>query len=267
MSEGNRNKEWARRSIPALWAQGDKGPGAFVSALAGTFDESEEARYRSAMMRYPYGPAMRQACAYLDARTFPAADDDARLRALGQNFQLRRFPTESGASYEERLGLAWDLHGQGGTAIAVRKNLEAFGFPQIEILEECYSGLLPEGAEYHWSFVVVLGPNYGSLPIGGMFLGSFVLGSPATGYLGLGTFSAAQVDDVVRLILEGRQAHDCPIRVVFRFGDAPVLGLISLGSFVLGGSIGSGVAIREIQGRHMLGSWYLGTTTFAGFGV
>jgi hypothetical protein len=54
---------------------------------------------------------------------------------------------------------------------------------------------------------------------------------------------------------------------VFRFADAAVLGLITLGNFFLSGSATAGVAIREIQGRRMLGSWYLGTSTLKDFGV
>lgn len=268
MSEGNRNKEWAFRSVQAEWMTGDRGAAALSSALAGGFDEGERALYVSSMLRYPYGPAMLQTCAIIEAETFPAANDDDRLRRIGENYQLRRYPTESGAQYEKRLGLAWDLHEEGGTAIAVRKALEGYGFPEIYILEEWEWNILPSGVEYHWAYTIVLGPSYGNLNITGMYLGTWILGDEATGHLGLGSFSAAQIDDVIRLgIIDMRQVHDCPVRIVFRFGDAPLLGFIILGSFILGGSPGSGVAIREIQGRRMLGSWYLGTSTLKGFGV
>lgn len=266
MAEGNRNKLWARRSLRVEWSQGDKGSGAFASALAGGFDEGERALYVSSMLRYPYGPYMLVTTARLGATNFPAADDDERLRRLGDNYQLQRFPTETGERFEQRLGLAWDLHTEGGTAIAVRKALEAYGFGEINILEECYVTLTGSD-EYQWAWVVVIGPSFGSVNISGMILGSFVLGSEASGYLGLGSFSSEEIDDIVRLMLDARQVHDMPVRLVFRFGDAPLLGMITLGSFPLGGSAGSGVAIREIQGRRMLGNWYLGTSTLDGFGV
>lgn len=266
MSEGDRNKTWALRSLRNEGMGGAKGPSAFASALAGGFDEGERALYVSSMLRYPYGPFMLITTARLGASNFPAAGDASRLRRLGDNYQLRQYPTETDERFEQRLGTAWDLHEEGGTAIAVRKALEAYGFGEINILEECYVTLTGSD-EYQWAWVVVFGPSFGSVNISGMILGSFVLGSEASGYLGLGSFSSEEIDDVVRLMLDTRQAHDMPIRLIFRFGDAPLLGMIMLGSFPLGGSAGSGVAIREIQGRHMLGNWYLGTSTLDGFGV
>jgi hypothetical protein len=268
MAEGDRNKEWAIRSIRAEWMRGPKGPAAFGSALAGGFDEGERAMYVSSMLRYPYGPAMLLMCARLGASTFPAAGDAERLRRLGTNYQLRQYPTEPDERYELRLGLAWDAHEEGGTAIAVRKAFEGYGFPEIYILEEWEYGVLPSDVDYHWAYTIVVGPAYGDLNITGMYLGSFILGDEATGHLGLGSFSAGRFDDLVRLaVLEPRQVHDCPIRIVFRFADAAVLGLITLGNFFLSGSATAGVAIREIQGRRMLGSWYLGTSTLKDFGV
>lgn len=267
MTELDRNKTWALRSIQAEWMAGARGPANFVSALVGVFDADEEDVYRSLVMRYPYGPAMLLTCARIGARTFPAAADDERLRKIGVNYQLPRFPTESGTSYEKRLGLAWTFHAEGGTSIAVRKALEAYGFAEINILEECYYNILPVGASYHWAWTVVLGPTYGDAFVAGMVIGSWVLGNELSGHLGVGNLSAAQIDDIIRIMLTARQSHDCPMRLIFRFGDVPLLGLITLGSFVLGGSPGSGVAIREIQARHCLGSWYLGTSTFKGFGV
>lgn len=265
MAEGNRNKQWARRSLRVEWAQGDRGPGAFVSALAGGFDEGERALYVSSMLRHPYGPFMLAATARLGATNFPAADDPERLRRIGSNYQLQRFPTESGASYEQRLGLAWDLHEEGGTAIAIRKAFEAYGFTELYILEECYYNVTGSD-EYQWAWTLVFGPDFGTVNISGMYLGAFTLGDEATGYLGLGSFSSEQIDDLVRIALEHRQVHDMPVRFLFRFGDAPLLGLITLGSFYLGGTSG-GVAIRDIQSRRMLGSWYLGTSTLQGFGL
>jgi hypothetical protein len=257
MTEGNRNKQWALRSLRTDAHRGDKGPNAFASALAGGFDEGERAVYVSVMLRYPYGPYMTATTARLGATNFPAAGDAERLRRLADNYQLRQYPTEPDESFEERLGLAWELHEEGGTAIAVRKAFEAYGFPELYILEECDYVVTGFDAEYQWAHTIVFGPNYGFVPIYGQYLGSIVLGSEATGFLGLGSFSDEQIDDLVRIMLDERQVHDMPVRFVFRFGAAPVLGLVNLGApyFFLGGSGDpDGVAIREIQGRRMLGS-------------
>lgn len=267
MTEGNRNKQWALRSLRTEAHRGAKGPSAFASALAGGFDEGERALYVSSMLRYPYGPYMTEATARLGGTNFPAADDPERLRRLGDNFQLRQYATLTGEQYEAMLGLAWELHEEGGTHQGMRKALEAYGFATIEIIEECYFATVSPDAEYHWSYVIVVGPYFGRVDVAGMYLGTWVLGSTESSYLGTGSFSYAQAEDLVRVILDRRQVHDCPIRIIFRFGDAPLLGLISLGSFYLGGTTPSGIAVFEIQGRRMLGSWYLGTSTLEGFGV
>jgi hypothetical protein len=267
VSEGNRNKQWAWRSLRTEAHKGDKGPSAFASALAGGFDEGERAVYVSSMLRYPYGPYMLATTARLGATNFPAADDAERLRRLGDNFQIRKYPTQTGEQYEQMLGLAWELHEEGGTLQGMRKALEAYGFGDIVIAEECYYATLGPDAEYHWSYVIVVGPNFGTVNVAGMYLGTWVLGSTESSHLGTGTFTYEQAEDLVRIILDRRQVHDCPIRLIFRFGNAPLLGLINLGSFYLGGTVPSGIAVFEIQGRRMLGSWYLGTSTLEGFGV
>lgn len=267
MTEPNRCKDWALQSLQVPWMAGARGPGAFASAVCGSLDEGSEAVYRGLCLRYPYGSFTRAACKVVGARVFPAAADEERLAAIGATFQIPRTATETGAEYEERLGLAWAIHGDGGTAASVERVLFTYGFPEITILEECYYQLLQLGAVYHWAFAVVLGPDYGDVNITGMILGAWVLGDPGSSNLGTGNFSSAQVDSVVRVILAWRQVFDMPLRIAFRFGDVPLLGLITLGSFVLGGSLGSGVAFRDIQSRHALGIWRLGSTTFAGFGV
>jgi hypothetical protein len=266
VTEGNRNKQWALRSIRTEAHVGPKGPNAFASALAGGFDEGERAVYVSVMLRYPYGPYMTATTARLGATNFPAAGDAERLRRLADNYQLRQYPTEPDESFEERLGLAWELHEEGGTAIAERKAFEAYGFAEIYILEECDYIITGYECEYQWAWEVVFGPNYGTVPIDGCYLGTAILGDEATGYLGLGSFSSEQLDDLVRIALDHRQAQDMPIRFIFRFGAAALLGLAELGVAVLGGGANN-VAIREIQGRRMVGSCYLGTTTLKGFGV
>lgn len=266
MTEPNRCKDWAYQSLQVPWMVGTRGPAAFASAVCGSFDEGSEAVYRGLCLRYPYGPFTREACKVVGARIFPAADDDARLAAIGSTFQLPRVPTETGARYEERLGLAWSFHAEGGTAIAVRKALEAYGFPEIAILEECYYQILPDGADYSWAFVVVLGPNYGDVNITGMALDDFDLGGEDA-YLGTGNFSKEKIDDLVRLILSTRQVFDCPWSILFRFGDVPLLGMITLDDFYLDGSFGADVAVAPIQQAFALDEFVLGEETLDGFGV
>lgn len=260
------NEQWALASIQTLPMSGPKGPAAFISALASSFDNGAWANYVSWRLRFPEGPYLTTILDRFSASRFPAANDADRLYRIGNTFQLRQYEFESGANFERRCGTAWDLHESGGTSIGVRKGLEAYGFPQIEILEEHiepdYYVLTSGDADFQNAFAVVVGPNYGDLPIEGMILGTWILGSPNS-YLGTGTFSSDRIDDVVRVILEWRQVHDSPLRLIFRFGDAPILGLIQL-PFAVGTG---GAAYREIIGKRMLGQFILGQTVTLGFGV
>jgi hypothetical protein len=263
------NELWALSSLQTLPMAGPKGPAKFISALSSSFDNGTWANYVSWRLRFPEGPYLSVALDRLNASRFPAANDAERLYRIGNTFQLKQYEFESGANFELRCGLAWDLHEDGGTSIAVRKGLEAYGFPQVAILEEHiepeYYVLTSSAADFQWAHAEVFGPNYGDLPIEGLFLGTWVLGSPAS-YLGLGTFSSERIDDVLRVMLEWRQVHDCPLRMIFRFGNAPLLGLLTL-PFTLGGGTGDGAAYREILGRRMLGQFILGQTTTLGFGI
>jgi hypothetical protein len=266
MGIGRANQDWALRSIQTLPMRGPKGPASFVSAMAGAFDNGAWANYVSWRLRFPEGPYLTTILDRLNATRFPASNDAERLYRIGNTFQLKQYEFESNENFELRCGTAWDLHGWGGTLLGVRKGLEAYGFPQIEILEEHiepdYYVLTSTYADYQHALTIVVGPNYGDLPIEGMVLGTWILGSPNS-YLGTGTFSSERIDDVVRVILEWRQVHDAPLRLIFRFGNAAILGLIQL-PFELGGG---GAAYREILGKRMLGSWILGQESFRGFGV
>ncbi len=269
MGIGTSNREWAAASIPTLPMGGPRGPTAFVTALVGSFDNGAWANYVSWRLRFPEGPFMVAALDKLGATKFPASGDDERLYRIGNTFQLKQYEFETDERFELRCGLAFSFHEQAGTSIAVRKGLEHYGFPQIDIIEEHiepeFFNVTSFDAAFQWAWEVFVGPNYGYLPIEGMYLGTMVLGSPNS-YLGTGTFSSERIDDVVRVILEWRQVHDAPIRLGFRFGNPPLLGLITMG-FVLGGDDGDGIAYREILGRRMLGQWALGQETFLGFGV
>jgi hypothetical protein len=266
MGQQNAAKQWAIESVQTLPMAGVKGPSAFVSAVVSSFDNGAWANYVSWRLRFPEGPYLSIVLDRYSASRYPAANDAERLYHIGNTFQLKQYEFELSSNFELRCGTAFDLHGWGGTSIGVRKGLEAYGFPQIEILEEGiepdYYVLTSSAADFQWAFTVVLGPNYGDLPITGMILGVWILGSPNS-YLGTGDFSSERIDDVVRVILEWRQVHDSPLRIVFRFGDAPILGLIQL-PFTLGSG---GAAYREIIGKRMLGQWILGQETFLGFGV
>lgn len=263
------NEEWARSSLRTLPMGGVRGPAAFISTLSSAYDNGAWANYVSWRLRFPEGPYLNVILDRYNASRFPAANDPDRLYRIGNTFQLKQYEFESVSNFELRCGTAWDLHGWGGTSIGVRKGLEAYGFPQIEILEEHIEPdhyvLTSIHADFQNAFTVVVGPNYGELPIDGMILGSWILGSPNS-YLGTGTFSSDRIDDVVRVILEWRQVHDCPLRLVFRFGSASILGLMTL-PFTMGNDAGNGAAYREILGKRMLGQFILGQTTTLGFGV
>jgi hypothetical protein len=132
----------------------------------------------------------------------------------------------------------------------VRKAFEAYGFPQLSILEECDYALIAEGAEYHWAELFVVGPNYGDLPIEGCILDTAILDSP-NAYLGTGTFSKERIDDLVRgVVLEWRQVHD----------------MVTLDNVTLDDA-NDGVEFAMIKGAHLLDEVCLDETSLDGFGV
>lgn len=259
------NEEWARSSLRTLPMGGVRGPAAFISALSSAYDNGAWANYVSWRLRFPEGPYLNVILDRYNASRFPAANDPDRLYRIGNTFQLKQYEFESASNFELRCGLAWDLHGEGGTMISVRKGLEAYGFPQCEVLEECYYPLLSDGSDYSWAELMVVGPNYGELPIDGCILDEIILDGP-NAYLGTGTFSKERIDDVVRVALEWRQVHDMPLAIAFRFGAPALLDLINLDGFTLD-DVNDGVEFADIKAAHLLGEWHLDEVTLDGFGV
>jgi hypothetical protein len=260
------NEEWALVSIQTLPMTGAKGPARFVSALVSSFDNGAWANYVSWRFRFPEGPYLTVILDRFNAARFPAAGDAERLYRIGNTFQLKQYEFESSANFELRCGTAWDLHGDGGTSIAVRKAFEAYGFPQVEILEECDYPLLSDGSDYGWAELMVVGPNYGDLPIEGCILDTCILDSP-NAYLGTGTFSKERIDDVVRdVVLEWRQVHDMPIAIAFRFGTPAILDMVTLDNVTLD-DVNDGVEFAFIKGAHFLDEVCLDESTLDGFGV
>ncbi len=96
---------------------------------------------------------------------------------------------------------------------------------------------------------MVCGPDFGALGWAPLTF-PFELGSV---YLGVAGATEAQFFDLVRIILANKAASSFPLRLVCRFGDAPLLGLTSF-PFVLGGSSGGGVATRGIGEQRLLGT-------------
>jgi len=259
------NEEWARSSLRTLPMGGVRGPAAFISALSSAYDNGAWANYVSWRLRFPEGPYFNVILNRYNASRFPAENDPDRLYRIGNTFQLKQYEFESASNFELRCGTAWDLHGWGGTSIGVRKGLEAYGFPQIEILEECDYPLLSDGSDYGWAELMVVGPNYGELPIDGCILDEVILDGP-NAYLGTGTFSKERIDDVVRVVLEWRQVHDMPLAIAFRFGTPALLDMVTLDNVTLDG-VNDGVEFAMIKGAHLLDEVCLDEQTLDGFGV
>lgn len=211
---------WAAQSLPLDWMGGKRGPARFVQALVGGWDADEHGLYASVSMAYAYGVKQRAVCLRLGAEVFSALGDQVRLRLIGGNFQIRRYPTEEDDAYVGRLDGAWDAHAAGGTAFSVKSQLQAYGFVDVQILEEWQHIIAPQPAQYAGRFDVVIGPDFGDIDVQPLVLGDWQLGV-GNSYLGCSNFSEAQLDDLARIVLDWRQVHDAPCRIILLFQGAP----------------------------------------------
>ena len=161
-----------------------------------------------------------------------SADDDLRLRKLGETFALERYPGESGAQFVSRLQRAFPAHELAGTARAIVEQLRAFsGGADVRVIEDWEW----HGAEGEWysRFWVVLGPDLGRLPWQPLRLGTAVLGAQTLG----STATRDEIVSVVRIVKKWRDVGALLVGVIVAWPNAPTLGL-GLGPFVLGGGLG-----------------------------
>jgi hypothetical protein len=239
--------------VKTVFAQGEE-PRSFNAVAGQMLDESQELNRRAVKGRWTSGDRMRDASARVGAAIEPTTSDADRLRRIGKGFAIPRRGSMTDERYQDVLDAAWEKWAQGGTAQAIVDALTAQNFPDVQVFEEWQGTLGLAASGYGWRFVVILGPNYGDRGWSGM-TGPFELGSTLLGVKGA---TAGEVADVVRDILQWKSSFAFPLALVLRFGDAPLLGINTVLPFILGGSIGSGVARRPIGERSLLGAWPIG---------
>lgn len=238
--------EYQRDLVKAPWMQGPKAR-AFNGALGDAKQDALDELKAAVKARLP-----------LD----DAADDDLRLRWLGEQFALERYPGETGAQHLARLRRAFSAHAKAGTSAAVVEQLEAFsGGADVRVVEDWEW----HGAEGEWPSRcwVVLGPDLGRLGWQPLRLGAWVLGSGQT--LG-STATRAEIEAVVRIVKKWRDLGALLVSVIVCWPNAPTLGLHE-GPFVLGGGLGPSGAGDAVTWRVapllgddnlVLGAWTLG---------
>ncbi len=214
------------------WAQ-DAETKAYLGVLGAQKDGLLTKARLGAKMRWPGGPLMQAAQAALPLQNEPvpsAAGDELRLRNLGAGFNLQRLGSMTDAQYEAYLESAWATWGAGGTMSAITAALNAYGIPDVEVVEEWQSPVggwaCPFG--YGWRICVILGPNYGTLGWGPQ---TFPMSLPLP-VLGIAGMTAAQLADLARLTRLWKIAATTPVKLVFRFKangvTSPVFGAAGL---------------------------------------
>jgi hypothetical protein len=255
------------RSIPRTvpWFH-DRNTRALNGALGGAKDD-QQARDRFALMaRYTDGPLMQATYRRVSRRDPtvgipPTAGDAERLRRLGTAKGLTQYETETDEAFVARIDRTIEDIQELGTIDYIIKQLQAYGIPDVDALEECYTPLVVPAVPFARRFLIILGPDYGSLGWGPLKM-PFKLGSVIMGVAGM---TRAQAIDLIRILRGGKTADSVPIAIVWRFGDGPMMGMGLKMPFVLGGSKGSGVArMRIMAGMEMgdplggkLGIWYV----------
>jgi len=189
---------------------------------------------------------------------WPGIGPPDALGLQGQGFDIERFPGESDELYTARLQRAWETHRLAGTAAAVVESLHAYGIPDVQIVEDWGGEFAP--GDWYSRFWVVLGPNFGTSGIETLTM-PFKLGTATLGT----TATPDQVRAIKRQVLRWKDTHGLPVRIILRFGNAPVLGLALSMPFALGGSPGSGTAFWPMGSPNLLGSMTMPFTLGGGY--
>lgn len=211
-------------------------PAAYLEAIGSEADSELVLRRETTRARFPPSTHYRAHAARIGS--LPASQDSPngqseRLRLIGRTRDVERYPGETDANYCERLAIAFSTHRKAGTPNAIIDQLHAFGFVDVIVFEEYAGGFYAEPTdEYGWRFVVVVGPNFGSVAWSGAIVGTAVVG---TDTVGLGTGTATQLKAIKLLIIKWKQAFAIPLRFVIVFGDAPIVGLAIVGGAIVGG--------------------------------
>ena len=211
-------------------------PAAYLAAFGSEADSEMALRRETTRLRFPPSTHYRTHAGNIGSEA--AALDSPigqseRLRLIGRTRNLDRYPGETDTQYCERLAIAFPTHQAAGTPSAIIAQLRALGFVDVVVFEEYAGGFYAEPTdEYGWRFVVVIGPNFGSVAWPGALVGVAVVG---TDTVGLGTGTALQLSALKRLIVQWKQAFAIPLRFVLVFGSAPIVGLAIVGGAIVGG--------------------------------
>lgn len=227
-------ESFASIDVDAAIMQGQ--PAAYLAAFGSEADSELALRRETVRHRFPPSTHYRTHAGNIGS--VPASLDSPegqseRLRLIGRTRALDRYPGETDAQYCERLAIAFPTHIKAGTPDAIVDQLRAFGFVDAVVFQEYEGGFYAEPTdEYGWRFVVVVGPNFGSIGWLGALVGTAVVG---TDTVGLGTGTTLQLAAIKRLIVQWKQAFAIPLRFVIVFGPAPIVGLAIVGGAIVGG--------------------------------
>ena len=240
-------------------------PQGYLGAFGSEADSELALRRETVRARFP--PSAHYRMHARNVGSLPASQDSpegqaTRLRLIGQTRNLPRYPSETDAAYCERLAIAFPTHIKAGTPNAIIDQLRAFGFVDVVVFEEYAGGFYAEPTDdYGWRFVVVLGPNFGSVGWLGALVGTAVVGVDT---VGLGNGTALQLAAVKRLIIQWKQAFAIPLRFVLVFGDPPIVGLAIVGGAVVGG--GQTTEVQMVDPR-TVGAAIVGEAPLWGFNL
>lgn len=199
---------------------------AFKETLGESKDAVIDTVRHGVKMRWTSGAKLQAVAARIGVQD-PLDDatlDDQRLRLIGDGFDLPRLGTMSAEAYQSYLDGAWDTWGIGGTASSIVAALQAYGVPDVEIVEEYQDagGTWANPGGYGWRFCIILGPNYGSL---GWTPQAWPLPLDGRTVFGIAGMTPAQLADIAHLARKWKIGASLPVRFVFRFGNASVFGV------------------------------------------
>lgn len=240
-------------------------PQGYLGAFGSEADDELALRRETVRARFP--PSQHYRAYARTIGSLPAAQDSpegqsTRLRLIGRTRNLDRYPAETDAAYCERLAIAFPTHIKAGTPNAIIDQLRAFGFVDVVVFEEYAGGFYAEPTDdYGWRFVVVLGPNFGTVGWLGALVGTAVVGVDT---VGLGNGTALQLAAIKRLIIQWKQAFAIPLRFVLVFGDPPIVGLAIVGGAVVGG--GQTTEVQMVDPR-TVGTAIVGEAPLWGFNL
>lgn len=215
---------------------------------AGAQADTHEATWRqSVRARFPPSTHYREHAKNLGS--LPASQDTPigepdRLRLIGRTREIERYPGETDTQYCERLANAFTAWRAAGTPSAIVSQLRAFGFVDVLVFEEYAGGFYTISPDYGWRFVVVIGPDFGSVGWLGCLVGTAVVG---TSTVGLGNGTALQLGAIKQLIVKWKQVFAFPLRFVLVFGDPPIVGLAIVGGAVIGGGTTSDILMGDVR--------------------